>query len=319
LLFPVFLDVFLWLGPRLSISPLTQSLIEFVQTLRSPDDSTAQSIQAMVEVLKLIGERTNVFSFLSTSPLGVPSMMDVEILANNPVGQPLVLGIDNGLVFITIAIALMFAGLLFGTTYFVSIGAQFDERKLTFVELLKRVMVIWARVTTLAILAVIVIAVLVFVFVFFVTVVQVLALVMSSVAPVVSGAGLIVAAISQALLSILVLWMVLFLIFTIHGMVLKNRGVLSSIWDSIRLVQWNLLSVVGLLILIYVINLGMRYLWSLPSPDSWLTLAGIAGHAFISTGLIAATFVFYKDRYRWWTEMREWMLTQRGRGKPVEK
>jgi hypothetical protein len=30
----------------------------------------------------------------------------------------------------------------------------------------------------------------------------------------------------------------------------------------------------------------------------------VAGHALISTALIAATFVFYQDRYRWWMEVR---------------
>jgi hypothetical protein len=31
---------------------------------------------------------------------------------------------------------------------------------------------------------------------------------------------------------------------------------------------------------------------------SWLTLGTITGHAFVSTALIVATFLFYRDRVR---------------------
>jgi hypothetical protein len=30
----------------------------------------------------------------------------------------------------------------------------------------------------------------------------------------------------------------------------------------------------------------------------------VAGHSLISTALIASTFGFYQDRYRWWMEVR---------------
>jgi hypothetical protein len=57
--------------------------------------------------------------------------------------------------------------------------------------------------------------------------------------------------------------------------------------------------------------------WNLPAPDSWVTLAGIGGHAFVSTGLVTATFVFYKDRYRWWVEMRQWLPTIKAPAKKI--
>lgn len=314
-LFPALLDLFLWLGPRLSISPLTQSLIKYVQDSGSPtDEGMTQFIEAAITLLKLAGERTNVFNFLSTSPLGVPSLIDLNIFDSNPVGQPLVLGIDNALIFFTLALGLIIIGLLLGTIYFVLIGAQFTDDGLTPISFIKNVILNWARVTALGLVAVIFILTLSFIIVFFVSVLQLMLFGLSSVVPGASEAGLFIAALSQALLGMLILWVLLFLVFSVHGMVLKNRGVVSSMWDSIRLVQWNLLSVVGLFLLIYVINIGLRYLFSLPSPQSWLMLAGIGGHAFISTGLVAATFAYYKDRYRWWTEMREWLLTQRRAG-----
>ena len=64
--------------------------------------------------------------------------------------------------------------------------------------------------------------------------------------------------------------------------------------------------VVGLFTLILIISWGLGFVWNIPEADTWLLLAGIAGHAFVTTGLIAATFVFYEDRHRWWNELREY-------------
>ena len=44
---------------------------------------------------------------------------------------------------------------------------------------------------------------------------------------------------------------------------------------------------------------GLDMLWSTPAADSWMLLVGILGHAFISTGLLAASFVYYNDGVRW--------------------
>jgi hypothetical protein len=48
----------------------------------------------------------------------------------------------------------------------------------------------------------------------------------------------------------------------------------------------------------------------LPPTGSWLAVVGIMGHALISTALIASTCVFFKDRYRYWREMRAELLME---------
>jgi hypothetical protein len=70
-------------------------------------------------------------------------------------------------------------------------------------------------------------------------------------------------------------------------------------------VQINLPPAAGLFMLIVLINIGLALVWNVPADDSWLLLLGLAGHALISTALVAATFVFYQDRLRWWIEMRQ--------------
>jgi len=48
-----------------------------------------------------------------------------------------------------------------------------------------------------------------------------------------------------------------------------------------------------------VISEGLNILWNMPPADSWLVLVGIAGHAFISASLLAASFVYYRDALTW--------------------
>jgi hypothetical protein len=36
-----------------------------------------------------------------------------------------------------------------------------------------------------------------------------------------------------------------------------------------------------------------------PEETSWLSLVGVAGHAFVTTGLLAASFIYYRDADRW--------------------
>jgi hypothetical protein len=40
-------------------------------------------------------------------------------------------------------------------------------------------------------------------------------------------------------------------------------------------------------------------LWRLPSLDSWLTLFGIFGHSFVTTALLAGSFIYYYEMSAW--------------------
>ena len=74
--------------------------------------------------------------------------------------------------------------------------------------------------------------------------------------------------------------------------------------------QINLPYAAGLFVVVVVLNLGLALVWNIPADDSWLLVLGLGGHALISTALVAATFVFYQDRYRWWVEMRQTLLAR---------
>jgi hypothetical protein len=68
----------------------------------------------------------------------------------------------------------------------------------------------------------------------------------------------------------------------------------------------------GLFLLVaLLISQGLDTLWRAPGETSWLTMVGVAGHAFITTSLLAASFVYYQDANRWIQQMFERMNADR--------
>jgi hypothetical protein len=101
------------------------------------------------------------------------------------------------------------------------------------------------------------------------------------------------------------MWAVFYAGFTVQGFLLQRQGVWRAFVDSLRVVHYNLSATMRLYLTLFVLTLGLSGIWSLPPDNSWALLIGLAGHALIATVLVTATFVFYKDRYRWWTELQK--------------
>src|SRR5262249_51792167 len=68
---PLALDLFLWFGPHLSISPLMPAVQAALDTIfAGTDPSNAANAQAIRTAVAEYGASFNVFSYLSTAPFG---------------------------------------------------------------------------------------------------------------------------------------------------------------------------------------------------------------------------------------------------------
>ncbi|MCC6188014.1 MAG: hypothetical protein IT318_03190 [Anaerolineales bacterium] len=307
ILLPLLLDLFLWLGPHLSIQRLVPPLEAALRAMAAPagaDPAMRRNLETLVAALSDYGASFNVFSVLSTAPLGLPSLVAGRTPMTVPGGAPLIWYLDNLGQYLLLAGAFVLLGLLLGAVYLGGIAQQVRDRRVNWAQLLRQVWGDWARLTALGAVALLATAALGLP-------VLVLTGVVTLLSPLVGGlvwlAGLTV-----------MLWALFYGGFAVHGMLLQRRGLLSALWDSARLVQINLPYAAGLFVLVVLINVGLALVWNIPSDNSWLLLLGVAGHALISTALISATFVFYQDRYRWWIEMRQTLRAraeaeQRGR------
>ena len=104
-------------------------------------------------------------------------------------------------------------------------------------------------------------------------------------------------------LGLVLVWVMLPLAFSPHGIFLGGMNVSHSIVTSIKLVR-SLMSGAGMFfIMVIMLGYGLDALWSTPGVESWMMLVGIFGHGFISSGLLASTFVFYRDGVKWLAEI----------------
>jgi hypothetical protein len=62
---------------------------------------------------------------------------------------------------------------------------------------------------------------------------------------------------------------------------------------------------------VLVISEGLDLLWRIPPETSWLTLVGVCGHAFITSALLAASFIYYRDADHWTQETLKMLKSQR--------
>jgi hypothetical protein len=100
-------------------------------------------------------------------------------------------------------------------------------------------------------------------------------------------------------LLLLSFWLVVPLFFTPHGIFVRQQNALYSIFTSLRMARFALPTSSLFVICWFLLSIGLNYLWSVPPANSWMTLVGIGGHAFITTALLAASFVYYRDMNVW--------------------
>jgi hypothetical protein len=84
----------------------------------------------------------------------------------------------------------------------------------------------------------------------------------------------------------LVLWMLFHLFFVPHAIVVSDSGLLRAMWNSLVIVARNFWSALALVVLMNLISAGFGVIWDRISVNMLLTLASIAGNAFIGTGLV---------------------------------
>lgn len=282
-LLPALLDVFYWLGPRLSSRPLILRLVGFLQQ--------EEMMAEIADTLADIAAQTNLFTGLSVPLLGVPGLLAGFVAPEETPLAPAVVEIGNPLSWLLLFLALTAVGLLVATVYYglmaqsvrAGVGAPISiGRFLRWLPAYALRVFLLAATFLFAALAIYI--------------------------PISLGATA-VALLSPAIASLVltfgivaILWLFFYLSFSLHGVLLNDRPVFWSLFESLRLVQSNSLQVLLLLLLVLGIREGLSWLWLWAGTGGWFTIVSIIGHAFITTGLLTATFIYYRERYQSLTE-----------------
>ena len=115
-IFTVCLDLFLWLGPRLSVAGLFESALN--QPLVLPESADPEML---VRFRELVGE-FNLFIVLRTLPIGIPSLMVSRSPVASPLGEPILLEVPSlGMAFV-VWLILIIVGASAGAFYFAGVA-----------------------------------------------------------------------------------------------------------------------------------------------------------------------------------------------------
>lgn len=286
LLIPIVVDLMLWFGPHLRLD----QLIDRVFTdLRNQPGLNAADMVNLVEITgefwSLLAERLNLFSALRSYPVGMPSLMVASQPIDTPIGSPLNWQIGSFSNAILVWIVLTLAGLVIGTFYFTLVSQVVISKKISIRLVLENLP---GRA-----LQVILLAILLTAFLF------VLSIPFSCLVSAVIFSGIPFGQASLLFFGVIALWILLPFFFSPHGIFVNRSSMLISVRDSLRVVRVTMPKTALFFLILLGIDEGMTMLWRIPKENSWLALVGVVGHAFITTGLIAASFVYYLDARRW--------------------
>lgn len=284
------LDLFLWLGPHLRLKQLLEPLIAQFSSLAAPASSVALDPAQVQQVWTQFLDQFNLFSLLRTFPVGITSLMSGRMPIQTPFGAPV--DLETGSFFSVMGWWLLLAicGWIIGGLYFhwVSAVALKPPKRSLLQSLMQTVLlsVIWLSIL----------------FIFGLPVFLIFS-VLALISPLLAEAALLI----FALLS---LWLALPVFFSPHGIFTYQQNAWMAILNSLRMVRFTLPASGMFLFSTIIISQGLDFLWRTPPEDSWLTLIGIAGHAFISTAILATSFIYYRDVNAWLQAMADQLKTQ---------
>ncbi len=278
---PLLLNLFFWLGPRLHMDALFNSIKDSVVSMWQAGGVPADEIQRILKWYETTIPSINLFWIFRTLPIGISSLLFPQEAARTPLGNPFIMQVSaisliGWIVFLTIA------GWVGGGLYFRSVARlAITDKEIPPIRISRAIVqtiltsIVWSILSAMILGPVILLLVVIVQFNPFV-------------------ANLLI-----LFLSLVSMWVIVPLFFWSHGIFLKRQNFIMSIFSSVQLTRFTLPTSSMFVLTIFLLSVGLNFLWSIPPEDSWMTLVGIFGHSFVTTALLAGSFVYYRDMNIW--------------------
>jgi hypothetical protein len=285
ILIPLLVDLFLWLGPHLRLTKFLQSWWDLNAAspyLKLPAGTDLSTIQ---KDLNQFAGQFNLFAALRTFPVGTSSLMLGNLPVKTPLGAPVFLEAPSILSVIGWTFLILLFGWILGSLYFytVSRGALNLQQLPLFQSILQAVLL----------------------GAFWIVAAAAIGFPLMIVYAIMATISTTIAQVLIFLFSMVALWVLLPVFFSPHGIFTLQQNFMQAIRNSMRISRYTLPTSGLFLLFLILLNEGLNFLWRTPPETSWWTLVGIAGHAFVSTALLAASFVYYRDVNVWLTAVFE--------------
>lgn len=282
ILMPLAIDLLMWLGPRLSVNTLAQPLLKYMDATLAANPNTGLSQAELATRIAMYHQAVKDFNWLAllrTFPIGVSSLISGKLPGPSPLGTAFTVQIDSLLTLAGITMLVTLIGWILGGLYFRWVAALVTpESSPALGRAVSQTLLysmVWLVVCWILGLPAIVMLSLIFM--------------ISS----------IVGEIILVILAFISMWLIVPVFFSAHGMFVRKQNAFASILSSFQLARFTLPTSSLFTITIFMVSFASNALWSLPANDSWFTLVGIFGHAFVTTALLAATFIYYNNMTSW--------------------
>lgn len=286
ILFPIILDLFLWFGPQLSLKNLIKSMLESMAKLSVGNPPEIMKIMELnQQIWEVTGNHFNLFSIIRTYPVGIPSLMVSIQPVTNPFNTPYSIQILSVSAMVVIWILLTLFGLSMGAFYFGSVAQVAINGEIQWSKAIIKWPWMAAQVWLLTLL--------------WLAIVLALSVPVSCVLTLLSVGGGSFGRIGALVFIGMVLWLIFPLIFSSHGIFVYHRNMWESVKQGIKITRYTFPTTALFVFIILVLSEGLDMLWRIPGESSWLTMIGLAGHGFVASGVLASTFIYFRDATSW--------------------
>ena len=251
ILLPLLLNLFLWLGPRLRMDALFNSIKADVVAIWKSGGIPAEDIQRAMDLYEKTIPRINLFWIFHTIPIGISSLFLPQEISQTPLGDPAILQVSAasllGWIFLLILFGWIGGGIVFpqcgmaGTCRIKDVQPMSVSRAIVQTILISiswGILSMFIGVPVFLILAVV--------------------LQFSS----------IIANLLVLFLSFASMWVIVPLFFWPHGVFIKQQNVITSILSSVQMMRFTLPTSSMFVLTVFLLTFGLNFLWSIPPEDS---------------------------------------------------
>ncbi|MDA1097309.1 MAG: hypothetical protein O3B84_08685 [Chloroflexi bacterium] len=270
LLIPIALDLFIWLGPRVSVEPLIVRL------------AGGSAIDASVTTLDGVMAGVTGLNLVGLLAMAMPSAVDIFAFSGTRESAALV---SSWPMAIALASVFLAAGFLIGALYRSAAvqglvrdndeGWTGDVIRSTFLEAAPRyvrLLAVIALVGAIGFLA--------------------LAVFYAGGEAITPGLGRFLLILSSGF----ILWLVFLFFLSEVAVFVSGTGALASLRASAEVVRAFFLPSLGLFAMLRTIDLGLGLLWGRMGESPLALLTAIAANAYVATGLLLGAMVYYRNR-----------------------
>lgn len=281
ILIPLLLNLFFWLGPRLRMDTLFNSIKNDVVMIWQRGGVPAQDIQGFLDLYERTIPHINLFWILRTLPIGISSLLLPQESSATPLGVPTILQVSGlslpAWIFLLTLLGWIGGGLYFRSVAWIATPATDQTGIRSSNAILQTILI-----SIFCILFLIMVGFPLFTILFLVL-----------------QWNAFLANLFVLFLSLASMWVIVPIFFWPHGVFVKKQNVITSILSSIQLTRFTLPTSSMFVLAVFLLSFGLNYLWNIPPEDSWMTLIGIFGHSFVTTALLAGSFIYYRDMSVW--------------------